>query len=65
MKFVKRCLFILAGLIVLTGCNGGESDREAERETVFDPLTGTLDRAEATQELERERKRRIDEELEK
>jgi hypothetical protein len=65
MKLIRIFLLGLAGLFIMTGCDGSGPDPEPESETVFDPLVDTLDKAEATQDLELERKRRIDEELEK
>ena len=62
MKPIHIILIGLAGFFGLAGCSGSES--EPEPETVFDPLVETLDKARATQELEQERKRRIDDELE-
>jgi len=59
MKLV--CIF-LVGLVGLAGCGGSEPE-PAEPETVFDPMVETLDRAKAVQDLEQDRKRRIDEQL--
>ncbi len=63
MKFIHIIFIALAGLIGLAGCNGSEPE-PAEPETVFDPMLDTLNKAEAVQDLDLERKRRIDEELE-
>jgi hypothetical protein len=63
MKFTHSILIVLVGLIGLTGCNGSEPE-STEPETVFDPLVETLDKAKATQDLEQDRKRRIDAQLE-
>ena len=63
MKLTHGIFIILMGLIGLTGCNGSEPESTAP-ETVFDPLVETLDKAKATQGLEQDRKRRIDEQLE-
>jgi hypothetical protein len=67
MKLIRIFLISLTGLFVMTGCNGSdpEPEMEPETETVFDPLVEALDKAEATQDLELERKRRIDAALEK
>ncbi len=65
MKLTQLIFFIvLAGFIGLAGCNGSEPEpAEAEPETVFDPLVEALDKAKATQDLEQDRKRRIDAQL--
>ena len=63
MKLIRIFLIGLTGLFVMTGCNGDGPDPKPK--TVFDPLVDTLDKAEATQDLEQERKRRIDAELER
>jgi len=63
MKLTQLIFFIvLAGFIGLAGCNGSEPE-PAEPETVFDPLVEALDKAKATQDLDKDRKRRIDEQL--
>jgi hypothetical protein len=62
MKPIHIILIGLAGFACLAGCSDGEP--EPEPETVFDPLVESLDKARATQELEQERKQRIDDELE-
>ena len=46
--------FILALCLTLVGCGGGESADEAteaeeDKETIFDPLVGTLDKANAVE----------------
>jgi hypothetical protein len=53
---------ILVGLVALAGCGGSEPE-PAEPDTVFDPMLETLDKANAVQDLEQDRKRRIDEQL--
>ena len=63
MKLIHITFVALAGLIGLAGCNGSEPE-SAEPETVFDPMVEALDKAEAVQDLDLERKRRIDEQLE-
>ena len=60
---MKPIYIILIGLAVLAVCNANESE-PAEPATVFDPMLETLDKAKATQDLEQDRKRRIDEQLE-
>jgi hypothetical protein len=62
MKFTHGIFIVLVVLIGLTGCNGSEPESTAP-ETVFDPLVETLDKAKATQDLEQDRKRRIDAQL--
>ena len=62
MKLVV-VIFIGLGGAVIAGCGGSETE-SVEPETVFDPLVETLDKAKATQDLEQDRKRRIDEQLE-
>jgi hypothetical protein len=64
MKPIHIILIGLAGFFGLAGCSGSEPEQEPEPETVFDPLVESLDKARATQELEQERKQRIDDELE-
>jgi len=67
MKFMHSLCIVLAVLIGLAGCNGSEPEltepETAEPETVFDPLVEALDKAKATQDLDKDRKRRIDEQL--
>jgi hypothetical protein len=66
-----KAIPILAAFAVLTGC-GGVADEPAaarpdpaERDTVFDPLTGTLDRVEGVEDTLREsadaRRRQLEE----
>jgi len=54
---MKRLWWIAAGCLLVAGCSGTDSDQpsaaapevqeaEAPEETVFDPLVGTMDRAE-------------------
>ncbi|MGD8339493.1 MAG: hypothetical protein PVH89_01855 [Gammaproteobacteria bacterium] len=54
--------------VLLVACSGSDAEAPAERqrdETVFDPLTGTLDRAAGVEdtifEADAERRRQIDE----
>jgi hypothetical protein len=47
-------IFMLAICLALAGCGGGESsedgkEAEEDKETVFDPLIGTLDKANAVE----------------
>jgi hypothetical protein len=58
-------ILILALCLTLVGCGGGESadaEKEAEedKETVFDPLVGTLDKANAVEGQLMESKDRTD-----
>jgi hypothetical protein len=62
-----RC-FIVLGLLLLTACGGSSSEETepaAERPSVFDPLTDTLDRASGVQdtlnESAAERRRQLEE----
>ena len=59
MKFLCVALIFLVGLI---SCGGSEPE-SGQAETVFDPMVETLDKAKAVQDLELERKRNIDEQL--
>jgi hypothetical protein len=63
LKLIHIIFVGLAGWIGLAGCNGSEPET-AEPETVFDPMVEALEKAEAVQDLDLERKRRIDAELE-
>jgi len=65
MKLTRIFLIGLTGLFVMTGCNGDGPEPKPETEPVFDPLVDALDKAKATQDLDLERKRRLDEALEK
>jgi len=58
MKFVV-VIFIGA---VIAGCGGSETE-SVEPETVFDPMVEMLDQAKAVQDLDLERKDRIDEQV--
>jgi hypothetical protein len=67
MSVRQTAMVIVALGIVLGGCGAGETDRGADsepRETVFDPLTDTLDRAEGVQDTLDERRDRLERELE-
>lgn len=55
-----RHLPLLAVALLLVGCGGGEPPPEA---SAFDPMTETLDRAEAVEDLSLERKQQLDERL--
>ena len=64
-----RAAIVIAMVCVIGGCGGSEKPAEPEaaqrRETVFDPLTSTIGRAEGVQqsvdEQAAEQRRRIDE----
>ena len=67
---MPRKAYVLAALVlVVAGCGASEEPAQPEpaprRETVFDPLTGTIDRAEGVQqtvdEQAGEQRRRIEE----
>lgn len=55
---------------MLAGCSSGDpesgtqSDEDTVEETVFDPMTGTMDRAREVEELSGNRMDRLNEELE-
>ena len=58
-------MFMLAMCLTLAGCGGGESsdevkEAEEDKETVFDPLVGTLDKANAVEGQLMESKDRTD-----
>ena len=47
-------ILIFAMCLILAGCGGGESaddskEAEEDKETIFDPLVGTLDKANAVE----------------
>ncbi len=56
---MKLVVVLLIGFVV-AGCGGSETE-SGEPETVFDPMVETLDQAEAVQDLDLQRKRRMDE----
>lgn len=72
---MRAWILLCAGALAVAGCGGaassgadsGDAEREAAepRETVFDPLTSTIDRAEGVQqtvdEHAAEQRRRIEE----
>jgi len=70
IEILVRCLFavVLAG--VLVSCSSGERETEARNEdaaaeeTVFDPMTGTMDRAREVEDLSNSRMDQLNEELE-
>ena len=52
---MPRKAYLLAFVLVVAGCGGSEEPAKPEqpaarRETVFDPLTSTIDRAEGVQQ---------------
>lgn len=56
--------------LILTACGGGDDEGAADsaeayedRETVFDPMTDTIDRAKAVEEMGKDRKKEMDEAL--
>ncbi|RMF97861.1 MAG: hypothetical protein D6727_04425 [Gammaproteobacteria bacterium] len=55
-----RLLPLLAVALLLVGCGGREPPPE---ESAFDPLTNTLDRAEAVEDLSLERKQQLEQRL--
>ena len=59
---MRRAMTVVAA-IAMAACGSGEPDREADRETVFDPLVDTLEEAEAINDVALEQKARMDEAL--
>lgn len=70
-----RNLLLIGACLALAACGGpddeaaktDESDTEEtyeDRETVFDPMTDTIDRAKEVEELGKDRKKAMDEALE-
>ncbi|NBC22046.1 MAG: hypothetical protein GVY21_01075 [Gammaproteobacteria bacterium] len=65
-----RKILLIGACVALTACGGAEreaaDDGEAyeDRETVFDPMTETIDRAKEVEEMGRDRKKAMDEALE-
>ncbi|WP_405227307.1 hypothetical protein [Lentisalinibacter sediminis] len=65
-----RNLFLIGTCLVLAACGGADdeatkSDEPYEdRETVFDPMTDTIDRAKEVEEMGKDRKKAMDEALE-
>ena len=60
-------LLLLTLILALTACGGSEkesSEPYEDRETVFDPMTETIDRAKAVDEIGKERKQEMDAALE-
>ena len=52
---MPRKAYLLAVVLIVAGCGGSEEPAQpdkpaARRETVFDPLTSTIDRAEGVQQ---------------
>ena len=66
---MKQLSYLIAGMLILSsGCGGSEDTNPPEdidRETVFDPLIETLDRAEGVEDTLREsaeqRRRQLEE----
>ena len=61
-----KILLALCLLTSLLGCTAPEEPRATEepKETVFDPLTSTLDRARDVDRISRQRKEQLDQQLE-
>ncbi len=65
-----RSMLLIGACLALTACGGtGEDSAEKEdtyedRETVFDPMTDTIDRAKEVEEMGKDRKKAMDEALE-
>jgi PBP1b-binding outer membrane lipoprotein LpoB len=69
MKKTKRVILGLAVCAFLAGCSADqpdavEEDVAAENEGVFDPMVGTLDRAEAVDDLSSNRMDQLNQQLE-
>ncbi len=64
MKTSALTIVLSAVLILFAGCGSESNEADAPRkETVFDPLVGTLDRAKSVEQLPEEHKARLDEQI--
>ena len=62
---IRHTVIVLFSL-ALGACGGDEvAEPAVDRETVFDPLVDTLDRAEAVEDLALEQKNRLDDALQR
>lgn len=64
-----RSLVMIGACLLLAACSGAQDEPAEsagdteERETVFDPMTDSLDRAKDVEELGKDRKKAMDEAL--
>ena len=65
-----RKLVLIGACLALAACGGaeeesaGKEDADEDRETVFDPMTDTIDRAKEIEDIGKDRKKAMDEALE-
>jgi len=65
-----RRLLLIGACLALAACGGAEDETAKtdepyeDRETVFDPMTDTIDRAKEVEEMGKDRKKAMDEALE-
>jgi hypothetical protein len=67
MKTMIRLIGLISALLFVFACSpsgSGDAQKSAERETVFDPLVKTLERAESVESLSRDRVDQLDRKLE-
>lgn len=58
-----RVIAVFTFSLLLCACGSDKAEEEADRETVFDPLTNTLEEAEQLNDVALEQKARMDEAL--
>lgn len=67
VEIMRSVLLMLGVAVLLAACSSPQEEAPEpyeDRETVFDPMTDTIDRAEAVEDIGRDRKRSMDEALE-